>query len=250
METIKKIFNAKSNEECKNEYRDEFNLLDGLLAIGYFFFYMILLFLFGLLMFKTDIYSRFNFFENKNLNKFIFYIPISLITILPIIVIMYLRKQSLASIGIKKKNILKSIFLGILFALPFALPTIIIGINKGYEFANIVVMIWEFLYYLLCIGFVEELVFRGFIQTRIRGLIKNKWLGIVIVGLMFGLMHIPFQMLKANMSILQFIQQDIFHLITTMILHIYFVYIYTRDENIVAPTLTHTLINFIPYIFN
>ncbi len=237
------------NKECKNEHREEFDLFDGLLSIAYFLFYMIILFLFGLLIFKTDIFTRFNYFENRNLNRFIFYIPISLITILPAIVIAFLRRQGLASIGIKKNNMLKSILLGILFAIPLILPTIFIGISKGYDFANIEDIIWEFLYYLLCIGFVEELVFRGFIQTRIRGLIKNKKLSVVIVGLMFGFLHIPFQMLKANMSILQFIQQDIVHLITTVILHIYFVYIYERDDNIIAPTITHTLINFISHIF-
>lgn len=245
MEILKKMFKVEFNED----YIAEMKLLDGVLAILYFFFYMVLIFLFGLLMFKIDIYSNFNYLENENMYQFIFYIPISIVSILPIIVVTYLRKQSFSSLGIESNNILKSIFLGILFALPFALPTIISGINQGYRIADIEDIIWKFLFYLICIGFVEELAFRGFIQIRIRGLIKNKWLSIVIVGLMFGSMHIPFQMLRADMPIFQFIQQDLIHLITTMVIHIYLVYIYTRHNNIIAPTITHTIMNFIPYIF-
>jgi hypothetical protein len=109
--------------------------------------------------------------------------------------------------------------------------------------------LWTFLYFLICIAFVDELTFRGFIQTRIRGIIKNKWLSIIIVGLMFAIMHIPFQMLKAKLPLIPFIQMDLGHLISTSILHIYFVYIYTRHNNIIAPTIAHALVGFVPYIF-
>ncbi len=245
METFKQLFNTDSNKDDG----DKITLIDGYLAIGCFIFYMILMFLFGLLMHKTDIYSNFNYFKNKNLYKFIFYIPITLISILPIIPILYLRKHSLASIGIKKGNILKSILVGVLFAIPLALPTIITGINNGRRIDNIENLTWNFLYFLICIGFVEELIFRGFIQTRLRGLIKNKWLSIVIVGVMFSSMHIPFQMLSSNISIFQFIQQNTIFLLRIVLYHFYFTYIYSRYNNIIAPTLTHTIMNFVSYIF-
>lgn len=76
-------------------------------------------------------------------------------------------------------------------------------------------------------------VFRGFIQTRIRGIIKNKWLSIVGVGVMFATMHIPFQMLKENISIIEYIQQYYKFLIFASILHIYSVYIYTIQDIII-----------------
>lgn len=228
---------------------NEMNRLDGLLAIGFYFFNILILFLFGLVMFRTDLYSRFNVFENANLNLLVFYIPISLVTIFPIIIILYLRKQSLASLGIKKSKTVKSIFLGILFALPFTLPTLIYGIYNQYNVANMGDLIWRFFYFLFCIGFVEELAFRGFIQTRIRGIIKNQRLSIIVVGVMFGVMHIPFQMLLANMSPIQFVLYDIKHLMITMLVHGYLVFIYSRDNNIVAPTITHTLMDLIGNVF-
>jgi len=224
--------------------------IDGIIALLYYLFNSTLIYLFGLFMFKTDVYIKyFKYFSNENFYRFLFYIPFTIIAIAPIVIIIHFRKQSLSSIGIKKSGNFKSVFKGVLFALPFVLPTIIYGIKHNYNFNNINNLIWTFLYFLICIGFEEELAFRGFIQIRIMGLIRNKWLSIIIVGLMFGVMHIPFQMLKANMSLIQFVKYDYKHLITTMVIHIYLVYIYTRDNNIVAPTITHTLMNFVSSIF-
>lgn len=79
--------------------------------------------------------------------------------------------------------------------------------------------------------------------------VKGKWLSIIIVGIMFGLIHIPFQMFRSNMPLTQFIVNDSVHLITTCVIHIYLVYLYTRDNNILSSTVAHTLINFIPSIF-
>lgn len=237
------------SHEVIKEKGNDIDRIDGFLSIGYYAFYIILLYLFGVLVFKTNIFTSFNYFENDKLNQFIFYIPITFISVIPIFILKHIRKQSFTSLGIKINNVPKSIALGVLFALPLVLPVLISGFIKGTSFTDIEDMIWTFIYFLVCIGFVEELVFRGFIQTRIRGIIKGKWMSIMIVGVMFAMIHIPFQMLRFNMSFIQFVQHDFSHLLTTMIFHIYFVYIYTRQDDIIAPTITHTLINFIPTIF-
>lgn len=246
MERIKKIFKVEFNQDDINEM----NFFDGILAICFYFIYIALIFTFGLFMFKTNVYHNLSkFFENNYLYRFIFYIPITIISILLILLIVFLRNQKINSLGIRRTNLLKSILVGIFFSLPLVIPSVINGFIHNYKLTDMKDLVWIFLYYLICIGFVEELAFRGFIQTRIRGIVKNKWLSIILVGLMFGAMHIPFQMLNAKLTFLQFIQQDLGHLVTTMIIHIYLVYIYTRDNNIIAPTITHAIINFIPYIY-
>lgn len=243
MERTKNIFRI-------NFHQDEMNFIDGMLAIIFYFFYMALIYLFGLLKLKTDLYFNLSqYFTNKYFYKFLFYIPLTIISIAPIIITVYIRKQSLSTLGFIRTNTLKSILLGVLFALPFTSIDIIYGITHNYRLINMEDALWTFLYFLICIAFVEELTFRGFIQTRIRGIIKNKWLSIIIVGLMFAIMHIPFQMLKAKLPLIPFIQMDLGHLISTSILHIYFVYIYTRHNNIIAPTIAHALVGFVPYIF-
>ena len=228
----------------------EMDILDSFLAVAYYFFYMLLIFLFGLFMYEASIYKHWSkFFNNKEMYKFMFYIPITIISILPIILSVHFRKQKVSTLGIVKNNLFKSILFGIIFSLPFIAPKIITGVVNNHMVASIENLIWKFLYFLICIAFVEEIAFRGFIQSRIRGIIKNKWLSIVLVGVMFGSMHIPFQMLQSNLSFIQFLKKDLVHLIVTVILHIYFVFIYKKTNNIIAPTITHTLINLSSHIF-
>ncbi len=245
MRKIKDYFRIRFN----NEDIVRMNRYDGIISIAYYVYYLGFIYLFGLFLFKVgpNIYI-FDF--SKQFSKFIFYIPVAFLSLLPLGVIIRFRKQALASIGIKKDKILRSFIFGILYSLPFNLPTIIYVLFHGIRInSNFFDLLWLFLYFFICIAFVEEVMFRGYIQTRIQTIIKNKWMSIIIVGIMFAFMHVPFQMLKVDMSFGQFLLYDYKHLIITGLLHIYFVYIYNRDHQILAPTLTHALINFIPNLF-
>lgn len=228
------------------------NRNDGILSILYYIYYLGFLYLLGLFLLKMnpDI-TNFAFgFSNNELARFVFYIPVAILSLLPLVFILKTRKQPLASIGIKKDKILRSLILGILYSLLINLPTVIYAILQGYRFnSNIFELLWLFLYFLICIAFVEEVIFRGYIQTRIQTIIKRKWISIITVGIMFAFMHIPFQMLMANMLFGQFLLYDYKHLLMTGFIHIYFVFIYTRDNHILAPTLTHAFLNFIPNLF-
>lgn len=85
-------------------------------------------------------------------------------------------------------------------------------------------------------------------QSRIFTLIRNKYAGILVVGFMFAIMHIPFQMFNAQMGFINFVMYDYPHLLITWVLHLYFVYLYTRNNELIAPVIAHTLINFVPSI--
>lgn len=224
---------------------------DGVYSIIYYAFYIVLMLLFGLLVFKTQIYQSLgSYFSSKTLFRLVFYFPYVLINLIPLFIILKLRKQSIRSIGIKMEKAGRSVVIGIIGSIPFTLLNISGPISSGKTVnPDLLDLLWSFLYYLICIALVEELVFRGFLQTRIQGLIGNKWLGIIVVGILFGLMHVPFQMMRANMPIFEFIMYDMPHLITTCIIHVYLVFLYTRDNNILAPTIAHAIINFSYDIF-
>ncbi len=244
MRYINRLFSVNFDNETK------MSKLDGILAIIYYLYYNIIIYLFGLIFLKTDLPYKFSiYFSNKFLYKFIFYIPISILSILPIIIILWYRKQKFKTIGIKFNKLLQSLLIGVIGGIPFILPYILgfFKHNKHFQY-NPFDTFWYFLYFFICIALVEEISFRGFIQTRIQGLIKNKWLSIFVVGIMFGFMHIPFQMIKANMSFIEFVSLDKYHLITTALIHVYLVYLYTRNNNILSSTISHTLIDFIPSI--
>lgn len=168
---------------------------------------------------------------------------------MPIFIWIKIRNQSLKSIGIRKDKILKSIVLGILFAIPFITSPIINAVNKNMHVINSTQLLWSFLYYLIEIAFVEELIFRAFIQTRVQGLIKTKWISILIVAIMCSSMHIPFQMLKSTIPLIEFIAMYSISLILQSFMHIYLLYLYRKDNNIISVSITHLLLNFIPSIF-
>ena len=212
---------------------------------------MIILLLFGLLISNTEIYINLeSHFSSGAFFRFLFYIPYTLMIILPIFMMLKFQNQSIRTVGIKTDKVLKSIFIGVIGSIPFAILNMIGPISSGKVInPNILDGLWTFLYFLICIAFTEELVFRGFLQTRIQKIIKNKWIGIIVVGIFVGLMHVPFQMIMANMSFVDFLVHDMWHLITTSLIHIYLVFLYTRDNNILAPTIAHAIMNFSYAVF-
>lgn len=234
-----------------DESVSDYVLKDGISSVIYYFYDMLIIYLFGLIVFKTNINQNIAIFFsfNKQFYRFISYIPIAILQLAPVFIFIKVRKQKFKSIGFKADKNLKSALLGIIFSLPFILPSLIIGISKHISILNSPDLFWLFLYYLIEIALVEEISFRGFIQTRMHGLIKTKWISVIAVGIMFSLMHIPFQMIKAGMPLTTFIVNDSVHLLTTCVIHIYLVYLYTRDNNIVSTTIAHTLIDFIPSMF-
>ena len=53
------------------------------------------------------------------------------------------------------------------------------------------VLTYDFLFYMLIIGPVEEFVFREYLQDAFMNFFeKNKWLAVVIASFLFGLWHI------------------------------------------------------------
>lgn len=242
------LFSIEFDEEVKAYSRK-----DGLIALVFYLYSMVYYYLFGLLMFRTNVYetvANWLHLGDTTLYQFLFYFPITfLFQLLPIFLIVKIRKQSLKSLGLKKEKTLKSILLGLVFSIPFIVPPVIIAIMQGKQLIGLPNLIWLFLFYFLIIAFVEEIVFRGYLQTRIQGLIKGKWLSIVAAGLLFALTHIPFQMVSRDLGLLEFIMAHGSMILITFPIHVYLVFLYTRDQNILSVTITHTFINFMGVIF-
>ncbi|MNI60101.1 CAAX amino terminal protease self- immunity [compost metagenome] len=203
-------------------------------------------------MFRTQLIRDFaGLFNNQFIAQAALDLLTMIIQILPIFVYLFIRKQSLSTVGLKFKGTAfwKSLIIGILCSLPFILPQLVYFFlghaSLQYSTPD---LIYKFFYFLITIAFVEEIGFRGFIQTRIFSLIRNKYVGILFVGFLFAIMHIPFQMFQAKMGLIDFIMYDYIHLLITWVLHIYFVYLYTRNNDLVAPVIAHTLINFVPSV--
>ncbi|WP_375104681.1 lysostaphin resistance A-like protein [Paenibacillus sp. RS8] len=219
----------------------------GYYALIFFVYNALIIYLFGLLMYKTDFLERAGLhFSNEHLLKLAIYSSIFILELAPLLFLLRSKKESLQSIGLTTSNTAMSILLGIVGAIPFTYQIILDFILHKKEIQLEGANLWlELLILFIFTALPEELMFRGYIQTRITGLIKNKYLAIVVVGLLFALMHIPFQMSMVNMTFMDYLITNWVYMIQLMVMHIYFVYLYTRNNNILVPIISHTLIDFI-----
>lgn len=168
-------------------------------------------------------------------------LPMAALQLAPLLLILMRRGESPGSVGLRRSRMKRSLGLGVLGALPFALITII-GMHGLYLQGSPVP---GFLYFFALIALPEELIFRGYIQTRITGLVRSKFAAVVVTGLLFSLMHIPFQLSAHGMTYSGYLLQMYPHLLMVFGMHFYFTYLYTRTNNIWGTVLCHALIDFI-----
>jgi len=198
---------------------------DGVIAIGYYIFFMITYYFMGKIYKERQLYIG---------------VPCNLILALVCILIVICRKQKLETIGLTLKNAKKSIILGSILGLievifNNVLPSILSGCNLN----GIPTLLYNIFYYFVVIAFVEEIAFRGFIQTRIYGLIKNDIVAVIISAMMFSLMHVPFQMAVANIDGINFILTNVAWLSLLFVWHIVMNFLYRKYNSLFANTIFH-----------
>ena len=108
------------------------------------------------------------------------------------------RKNSLASMGLTKKDWKKNLWVGFIVFLALAIPNAFFVGNTGSEILSGkysapqvgIGLFSSIIYYFLMSGFSEEFLLRAFIQTRISYLLRSSVSGVLITSLIFGLIHI------------------------------------------------------------
>ncbi|MFP4187677.1 MAG: CPBP family intramembrane glutamic endopeptidase [Acholeplasmataceae bacterium] len=164
-------------------------------AYGIYTFYAVYLYLFGLY------YAR---FPSVALLGYSFK-PTSWLVWLLLVLIMVYRKQEPRSVGFTRNNLGKSSLWGFLIGMVFLLVVSVISIRNGLRFIGSDFLLFGFIYYFFEIGLTEEWLFRGFIQTRLVGFYRHKMVGIVITGILFSLIHVPFQMSLSGLGFFEHI---------------------------------------------
>jgi hypothetical protein len=124
--------------------------------------------------------------------QYLWGIGFALIALAPLFVIMKKKGQKLRSLGLHligwKKALIAGLFFVVMFLMLFhgLLP----GLLAGWRIHSPVMVVW-IIVYVLILAVWEDIVYVGYIQTRIYGLIKRDFLAIGIVGLLFMAMHYP-----------------------------------------------------------
>lgn len=169
--------------------------------------------------------------------------------ILPVIVMaiyMLIRKQGIRTLGLKSKNNLK----GIVFGFPGAAVAISFGLllqclfdprHTQIHWEKLQFSFHELIQNLVLIGLYEEITFRAFLMSRMGGLIKNKWLLILVVGVMFWESHLYNDILSGGFIATMYVYQAF----SMILFHIWCLYLYKRTDNILTAAVCHGLYDFI-----
>ena len=169
----------------------------------------------------------------------IIYIIIAVLEITPVIIVAKLRKESLYSLGITKKNIFKSIFIGFISYFIYFIFIIIVEHRLKYIFhVNSVFSMWDFLND-TCTALSEEILFRGYLQNRLIKWIGDKK-GLIVTALAFSFSHIFQRMLTGNMNF----TNAIISVISLFPVALFLGYLFFKCKSVTASTIFHTFFDF------
>jgi membrane protease YdiL (CAAX protease family) len=164
-----------------------------------------------------------------------------IISILPVIIILLAMKQSSSSIGIHKEHILSALRLGFLFSLIPVLFGVLPRVLYGGEFVGFsLFVVW--LIRIIIMAASEDILFVGFLQTRLNGRFKSDIVAISVGAALFSFMHVPMWLSTGELSLgnLPFFG---FMVILWFVMHFVLVAVYRRYNSLIPVTILHTFIN-------
>lgn len=100
-------------------------------------------------------------------------------------------------------------------------------------------------YYLFTIAFVEELIFRGFLQNYFFGLRWSRKLIFLLGALLFSLIHLPFQMIIQQRLTLDYVLMAFPQLVFTFLLHLFLCYVTAKRKDVLIPIALHFALNYV-----
>ena len=210
---------------------------DTLIAIGLYFFVIFAYFGLGIMAFKSG--------NNFDLGL-ILVIPVNIFLIIICIRLVKLRRQKPNSIGLTRKNLIKSLLLGLIAGgISFSFITIIPALRAGGKWQmEFGILLFLLFYQLVIVGFCEEIIFRGFIQTRLYGLIKSDNLAKILGGVLFAVFHIPYNVFSmAGGNLTEFLANNSPMLVGLFFWHFVFNFLYRKYNSLAAPVVFHCLMN-------
>ncbi len=167
----------------------------------------------------------------------------TVVILLPLAIVMWLSRQALESIGIRKDNARKMIALGLA---PSAVFFIITGLGAPLVGGSASVSLFLALRFInnLVGGFSEEVVFRGFVQTRLAAR-TTKAKGWLFSSLAFSLWHLPVNYLIYGGLAEAFVGS----VVIQFPLGLAFGYIMIKSQNILPSSIFHAFFNWTPDFF-
>jgi len=162
-------------------------------------------------------------------------------TVLPVVIVISIMKQGSASIGIHKENLWNAVRLGVMLSLiPIFWGVLPIVLYSG-EFVGLglfaVLLARTFL-----MAFAEDILFVGFLQTRLSGFFKSDKIALFVGAALFSFMHVPpwLRLGQLNFDNLSFFALAV---VVWFIMHFLLVAIYRRYNSLIPVTILHVFVN-------
>lgn len=155
-----------------------------------------------------------------------------------VLVILRIRRQGMETIGLRKGNIKLSLIMGITLAgILFFCNCLSHILFENQSFIPIKEIMIYVLYF-FTVGLVEEVMFRGYIETRLHGFTKRICLDVLLTGILFLLMHFPFRMVAYHMSFLELIT-NVRYMLDLFITHLILSYIRIKSDSLYGAIIPH-----------
>ena len=157
--------------------------------------------------------------------------------LLPVVAALRWSKQTLGSIGISRSNLKKNLSLGILTsgiliaALSFLAPFLSAG------FVGLSIPMIYLLMSCIVIGFGEEIVFRGYMQTRLTAFL-GAGAGIIVTSLLFVLYNFPVGYFCFSGDIPLSLLYAVWRLSPGLV----YAYAFHRSQNVLPSAILHSLL--------
>lgn len=162
---------------------------------------------------------------------------IYLIIISPVLIAMKKCKETWSSAGITKIKLFESLFIGAFIGILSIVMTLIctnISIIKVFPQLNMS-HFWALIYFFI-VGFCEELMFRGYLQTRFIAWL-GKYKGWIFASIFMALVHLPQRMLIGGMNLTSALASAVSLISISMLMG----FMMIRTRNVIASAVYHTL---------
>ena len=156
-----------------------------------------------------------------------------------VILIVLLKDKSIRDLGFTKEKIKINLVIALLII------SVAFIASLFFSFHTWDILVKRTIYYLLYVAFIEEIIYRGFIQNYLFGLKVRKFLIYLLGALLFSLMHLPFQMYVYNNVSLDYVITAIPQLVSCFLFHLVMCFITYVRKDITIPIALHYAIDYI-----
>lgn len=150
--------------------------------------------------------------------------------------------QKLDTIGLYNGKWKKSVGMGCVLAGILFFNNCLSHILGGSSFIPAKKIVVLVVFY-LGVSLAEELTFRGYIGTRIYGVIKNKYLAVTVTGLLFIVMHFPYRMIAYGMTLQDLTVGSLGWIINLFVTHVILNFIYMKTSSLYGAIIPHWISN-------